>query len=514
MTQQQVDKDIDNRINHFLTTLPTLATSTYNKLQKILGTPAKLKQWIPLIFNQMSLIVQNNDCSKIFVEIVVLLGTWPMRLGYSKEWIYYVDMAHNLSLSQNLDVNFAYVFLLKSKTMFDQGNFNESLILAEKGFLIGKSKKLPRELATTLSHMTTILLLQKKTTEALSMIDDLQVNLIVLDSNDKLAHLYLHLAKVQVYRKTGWMDKIRNLVDHFEHTFIHEVDRRSLGVWHHNIGLFEWYLGNHRSAIERYKLAKHLFALTADKGEIGITAEIALSLWNMGELKQAETYMLDAKEKAEATLDYLRILKIYSNLALIYLSEGRISEAYKINEESLTKAIHIRHMADIVRLTGNRGIIQIHQENYTDALSDLEYDFSNTNEQNQQLACTLANLSRVHRLMGDRNKALDCANKALELSENKNYRARIIIALRSLAECIIDVKEAKVLFERALNLAKDNQKLDEAACYLSISSIESDNMELKKEFWAMGVKLLEEINADLWLVGKSPESPPLIPLLG
>jgi tetratricopeptide (TPR) repeat protein len=327
-----------------------------------------------------------------------------------------------------------------------------------------------------------------------------------------IAQFYLKLAFLQVYRRIGNNDKIQETIDLTEPLLEKGLDKRSSAVWHHNVGLVKWYSGEHREALARYKMSKELFAQVSDKSEIGLTAEIGLTLWNIGQLEEALLYLSEAQIKADEILDYLRGLKIASHLVLLHLSKGELDLAAEYTATALKKAIAVKYTSDISRIIGNRGILKIHLGDYTGALQDLEFDKQALQEKNQQLACTLANLGRLYNLMGDQEKGRLFALEALDIATEKQYRPRKIIALRALAECS-DKTTSIDLLKQAVDLSKNYQFLDEAACYLSLANLQDDVLE-KQRYWERGTKLLHQIGASKWLVTATPQNPPLIPLVG
>lgn len=513
VSESFVSQDTVKRVENFIDRYPRIAIATRNAIRQKLDTPDELRYNMETLLSQLALMHNIPSCHKTYVEIVVLLSSWPTRFGFGFSWLPHINEAYHLAQEYALADMKATLLFLKSKGAFFQGHLDEALTFGLQALDNAKTNQQATIAAHSLSHIVTVQLYRNQVDRANTLVRDTEIENLVATSDDAVAQIYWRLAHLQVLRKTGMISELRTLIESTEESITQSVDSHSLAIWLHNVGLFWWYIGEHQEALKQYRTALNLLESVGDDHVKALMAETGLALWAMGQLTEAESLLIQAREIANQSFDYIAELKMISHLALVTLSRGFIEQANDLNNESLNKAYTIHYTTDVVRLIGNRGVIRIHQHDYKQAIADLEHDRKNLPKRNQHLAWTLANLGRAYKLWGHDDVASQYAHEALAIAKEKGYRSREIIALRSLAECVDDLDQSNALLREALKLSKDTQLLDEAACRLMLASKVTTPHE-RTELWESGCRLLAQIGADAWLNDHHIDNPPRIPLLG
>jgi tetratricopeptide (TPR) repeat protein len=511
----EISKDTIQRITLFRQQYVTVANKTLDLVEDKLSSPSELKRGMGLLFNQLKLMSNISECHQVFVTIVSTLNDWPLRFGYSSIWHIYVEHAYDLALTYDIQEHKNRLLLLKSETAFYREKMNEALELGlqalDEAQVLGQTDVLAR----SAHHVVNLLINKTNFLDAYELVKSIDKTGLINKESNAVAQLYIAISYFEVYQKLGKVNETQILITDVEDSLITKVDNHSRATWHHIVGLFEWRLGNHRDALKRYEVSRQLFAETGDYFEIALMSEMSLAWWTMGRLREAEALLLSARDLADQTLNYFRSFKASSNLALVYLSMGRVREAYNLNQECLDKAIATDYSRDIIRLTGNRGLIMAYLDkpNYTEALHDLKLDQQYFSARTQYLSSIYAHLSHLHNQLGDSKLAYTYAQDAFLIAYEKGYRQFEIIALRALAECTPSKAHAITILNRAITLAQDHALLHEAACYLSLSSLLTEP-EQQEEYWDRGSQLLQQIGAERWLENSSISSPPLIPVAG
>ncbi|MGB7340754.1 MAG: hypothetical protein WBC91_17785 [Phototrophicaceae bacterium] len=510
MVDPQIREEITKIHNEFQRDLPIVANSTLLKTRGLVKTPERLKHNMGYLVNHLAYISDASSCRQLFVETVWTLGTWPMRIGYSNEWFYLVDIAYHYAEEDGLDDYKGRLTLLKSKTAFSDGQFDRSLEFVLNSIHQVLQQQEPITLAQALSHATTIYLYKEMPQKALLLIKDTESTHIIDEKSAPLARLYLALAYLQIYRRIGELQKAQNLIKQIESHVLAQVDLRSAAVWYHNVGLTNRMIGKYDEAFHQHTKSREIFAELHDDSEIGIIADIGLIFWEKGDLNQAIENLSIALERAKKNLEYIRILKIESHLMLAHLAKRNLRIANSLCESALKKANSIQYSSDIARIIGNRGILRIHLNDFEGAFEDLSQYSESSIENNRQLA-SVANLARLQNIMGKTAEAISNAEKLLALAKRKKYLPIQIIALRLLAECS-ESKVASPLLKEASTLSEGFRDFDHAACLISLASLAQNDND-KDTYWKQGQQLLEKIDAGDWLREKTPNDPPLLPLL-
>ena len=511
----EISEDTTQRINTFRQHYNKVAYRTLDLVEDKLSSPSQLKHGMGLIFNQLKLMSTIPECHQVFVTLVSRLNDWPLRFGYSSIWHIYVDHAYDLALRYDIEEHKNRLLLIKSETAFYREKMNKALQLGLQAVEGAQASGQTEVLARATYHIVNLYIHKSNVSDADEFLQTIDKTKLINQESDPVAQLYLAMSHLEIYHKLAKVKETQHLIRQVEQSLITQVDNHSRATWYHVVGLFEWYLGKHQEALKRYELSRQLFAEVGDYYEIALMSEMSLAWWTMGHLHEAEALLLSARDLADQTLNYFRSLKASSNLALVYLSMGRVQEAYDLNQECLNKAISIDYSSDIIRLTGNRGIIMSYFDNpdYNQALRDLELDKEHFSARTQHLSSIYRHLSHLHNQVGNSKLAYNYAQEALLIAHEKGYRQFEIIALRALADCTPSKEHAITILNRAISLAQGNALLHEAACYLSLSSLHTDP-EQQNAYWDKGSQLLAQLGAERWLENRSLSSPPLIPFAG
>jgi len=121
-------------------------------------------------------------------------------------------------------------------------------------------------------------------------------------------------------------------------------------------------------------------------------------------------------------------------------------------------------------------------------------------------------LSRVCRVTGRPSEARAYADEAIRTAFATKAQAHIALAHYAVAECANSPMEAWAHYEQALEIVKGRQWMAEALCYFGFTRLDPDP-EQRAAWWAKGVQILKEIGAERWLEGRTPDNPPLLPII-
>jgi len=278
----------------------------------------------------------------------------------------------------------------------------------------------------------------------------------------------------------------------------------------------------HKQAQDVFAKSGHL----ADKNGDYYTAleaakEQGLNCWYLCEYYQAEALLTKALQTAKILSVWRPQVELNGHLALVYLSQYKLDLAINFSNEHLRFAENCGWDKEKVRAIGNRGTIVSYRRDATNkeyeaSLSDLLFDVeANHGEGPNAEICAMVGLSICYMQLKRDVEAAYWIEKAKALISTGELEIYEIMVNRCAARLLPDLskQQRQELLLQSLTAAKNTGKrLDQAACLLSLSSLEP-NEKKKKKLWLEGQKILKNIGAQRWLDGYEFGDDPLILML-
>jgi tetratricopeptide (TPR) repeat protein len=455
--------------------------------------------------------------------LISLLHPWPLHWGYWADWEKELSFAiENADTLQTPEDKAEFLTNL-ANLMFLTGRRDDALALGKQAFSFARLAHAVVPLTKSGVMVASILQDLKEEQAAADILDLIEQEIAEQAAQGKneiqIATAQASFVSHQARRlfRTGREDEalnlINNTIDRLER--LPGMDPNVLADSYNMRSGFYWAQSKYSLSIEDLNRAIALvsaagygFAESAFRGNLGVC------YWTIGELKLAEETLRRCIRQAEKSQIYFRLAYDVGNLALVFLSQGRVQDALVMSERHIALAKNRSSPAENMRASDNYGVIQVHAGNLESAEIALKQNIPAYEKKSLKadIIILLTNLARCYAALGETEKAMHAAEKAFEHAQQQDYSAPTIVALRCLAE-FRPPYENKPLLDQALTLARQcNRPLDEAACLLSLASIEKNRSEQKK-LWEEGAQILNKIGASAWLEGCSVKRPPKIALM-
>jgi tetratricopeptide (TPR) repeat protein len=452
------------------------------------------------------------------VTFITVLHPWPLHWNYWADWEQELSFAIDIVQAPE---HKAELLTYLADMMFLTGRRDATLNLGKQAISYAHTACAVIPLARA-GIQTASILLQRKEARAAADIVNLVEQVIAKretslkqDSQVVTARAYLAVYKARELRlENHWAAALALLDDVIEQfKLTSKVDSNIVADCYSARSVLFWLQGEALLAIEDLNQAINLVSMDGyEFAENAFRGNLGLCYWSIGELKQAKETMFHCIRVAEQSKIYYWLVFNIGNLAMVFLSEGRIQEALVMGERHIALAKNHSSPAENMRASDNYGVVKFHAGDYKLAQNILEQNvpFYETQIGKADIVIQLVNISRCHAALGETDQAISLAEKAFDYAEQQSYPSPKIVARRCLAETQ-SPGQGKVLLEQALMLSRQyHRRLDEAACLLSLAMLQ-ENEDDKKELWEEGMKILNIIGASLWLDGCSRERPPKIP---
>ncbi len=278
-----------------------------------------------------------------------------------------------------------------------------------------------------------------------------------------------------------------------------------------------WARGRYQESVAGLKQAMQLFDQAQDQFNAeSLKSNLGLVYWTMGELDLAEKTLLEVIRFYQETGSDHLLTYVVSYLGLVQFVRGDLEAALSLTQEHIDLAERINFVHEYYRGRRNLGEILYHFGKYDLSIAETEaahayYERRGSREAYGQDVLWLA---LCYHAKGERERALAAVQQTLESGRQLKSRVLEQLALRCLAEITPpeaqEEREAHLL--RSLQLAQEmGRKHEEAAVHLALAGLHAG--ERRQTEWSKGAAILQEIGAQKWLEGSSPEEPPFLPLL-
>lgn len=454
------------------------------------------------------------------ITLIALLHPWPLNWGYWAAWEQELSFAAKMAPSPEQK---AQLLTYLADMIFLTGRREAALDFAKQAFSYACLTNAIIPLARSGTIVSAILLENQERQAATDVLNTVEQEIAKREVQNKLDNQVVIARACMIPYKARWLRLegrwdtalalLNGMIDRLES--IPLIDPHKLADCYSTRSVFHWLQGESLSAIGDLDQAINLVSQAGYKVvENGYRGNLGLYYWAIGELKQAEKILLSCIRMAEQSRIYYRQIYDIGNLALVFLSQGRIQDALVMSERHLDLAKDHSSPAEKMRALDNYAIVKFYSGDYLYAQVTLEQNIPIYENQTVKtnIIIQLVNISRCYIALDKSDLAISAAEKAYNYAEQQSYPAAKIIALRCLAE-IRRSEQSKQFLQQALILARQcHHLLDEAACLLSLAGTEADENEQTK-LWQEGSQILDQIGASAWLEGCFPKHPPKIPLV-
>ena len=461
------------------------------------------------------------DLHMAYIDLLTVLHPWPLRWGQWDAWELELEQALPILAAFDQAAKQAELMTYLAEIQFRTGRLETAVHTSRAALNLAWENQVITAWAAAGSR--TILALNRlgQNDEARRLLTGMETQLatadFVADMRERLEAVgYLLLRRMVFMRYDGQAAaaarEAQIIVEQL--AALPQSDRRLLATLYTDMATMLWVTDQYETAVTALKQAIAIYTELGAKYEaITTRGNLGLVYWSMARLPEAEAAIRESLQLAESLNARWRLLNEIGNLCAISFSQGNLAQALHYTQRHLKLASAANDAAEINRAQGNRALAHLYLGNFAAALPDLEASLVQlrTLGLQQQLAETYLHLGCCFYGLGRLAEAKTAVYQAEQTVGAIKSPALEGLLLRCHA-LLAPLPEAFTLLEKALAVARQSRRrLDEARCYLRLSTLSSDHR--RDEFWEAGVVILHEIGATAWLENCSQDKPPLLALL-
>ncbi len=275
-----------------------------------------------------------------------------------------------------------------------------------------------------------------------------------------------------------------------------------------------WVLSRFEGAVADLKQAMRLFEQAQDQFSAeSLKSNLGLVYWSMGRLDLAEKTLLEVMRFYRETGSEQLLTYVVSYLGLVYFSRGDLEPALSLTQEHIDLAQRINFVHEYHRGRRNLGELLYYFGEYDRSIAETEaaHQYYEKRGSRDDYGQDVLWLAMCYEAGGQHEKAVQLAREMLDWGIELKTHVLEQLALRCLAE-LQPLEDREDLLLRSLELAQAmGRRQEEAAVHIALSEVYTG--ERRAEEWRKGAALLEEMGAEKWLAGCSPDDPPFLPML-
>ncbi len=475
-------------------------------------------------FASLLTVLQNThsrpNLHNLALALILALHPTPLYWGDWETWMREIEFAAQAAETLGQLKIQALMLAYQSQILMSLGHIEKGMCVARKSIDLALLQRAAVPLGIAGSEVVSAYRRQENNMRAAQFMEEIETHLnnlqLEVDENDYiLAQSYIVLAKVPVLRRSGQVKDAIRLIDTVVDQIktIVDIDQSRLASLYRKRATLYWASGNYQQATRDLVQTISLYQQEgAIYDEITARGDLGLVYWSKAELDKAEQSMQQAIKLADEFNARWRLTAEIGNMVAVYMSRGRLVEALQFLDQHEKLATQLGDVTELSRVIGNRGTVLLYLGKYQAALADLQTSYELFKDQGraESVIASYIDLSYCYFGLGERERALQYAQKALKMARCSEFSTIRIIALRCIAEQTEDIEKRRAYLDEALALARAHERrLDEAGCLLSLCEITQEPGK-KNRLWEEGKKLLEECGASAWLEGASPENPPFV----
>ncbi len=232
---------------------------------------------------------------------------------------------------------------------------------------------------------------------------------------------------------------------------------------YYDIGTFYYAIDSFQQSVDAHK--KALIISKSENDTVGILkAEqaIAVMLWRMGKLKEAEKHYLISLDIAKEMKDSSTLVRVTNSLGAVYWGYGNFHSAFK----------YFKQAAQLSSATGNY----------------------------KKLSLIMSNIGLIYSEWGETDKAMDEFKEALKIAKKEDFAYSMAYAYVNIGDLTMKLSKyenARQYYDSALvYYKKDSRKMGITLAYRSIAKtfLLKQNYKQAIRYYNLAIKTAKEIN--------------------
>ena len=488
-------------------------------IQRDLAQPARLKRNFPSILAGVANLFNTHTDLETAAEICAALGAWPERWGFSAAWEKQLHQAANWACENNHPKS-AILLETLAELLYFSSKTEEARKLAQQA--VGQARLIrdPAALALGLKTLMAIHWSLDEPAEIDEQINACEAELLSWGISPDRILTYcvpLKIMQVMILRTTGEIalarDLAAQLIDNIFH--LEEIDIHLVADCYQVCGVMGWVNGLLVEAQYSFERASELYALAGASTMLAyIQANLALVYLSRGRLKLAEQASINAIQLNEQVGSLIRYVNSLGLLGLTYYCARRFKESAAIFRRQIRLARRSGSNRSYHLAVDNRHSLLVMQGKFRKALPGLleaRAYYQQSNARERLLGVEIDLIVCFHGLE-DTEQVEYYAQSIQTLLEKPGLERNRAAALRAIS-LARPTEEARNLLHTAYDLAVNRGfQLEKAACLLKLAGLESDP-ELRSYLWQAGSELCVDCGAGEWLTGATVDQPPFLPFV-
>ena len=284
-------------------------------------------------------------------------------------------------------------------------------------------------------------------------------------------------------------------------------------VYHHLGGVLA-YNGDYPASVAAMRQAiASAVAMQDEYYEAALYGDLAISLWQLSRFDEIETAVRRSALLAEKLRANWRLVRSVNILLEVFVMRRDLDEALVWLPRQIDLTRQLNDNTSLLNAYMIRGTICLLRDRPGDALPDLLAAQAGYGQISawRFMAWAEAALSWCYVALDEWETAVTAAQRSRQYSQQANVIVMDVLTWRGLAR-LQSGAEKRTTLQHALRLARDHQmRWFRAACLFDLVPVAETPAE-RDAFWEEAVAIVQEVGLDVWLDGRSPDHPPVIPL--
>ena len=461
------------------------------------------------------------ELDPLWLALVDRLHPLPVRWGQWTAWLAILQLAAHKAGTLNQPARQAEYLAYAADLLLNAGRLAPALDTARQALALARRNGAAWPLAVAGNTASATLRSLARYDEAQEIIDEIRADLARMEQPRPAARAamviaLLDLEEMDLLRHFKRLDDALALSESLieQLSVVPGVDPHDLAMLHLRRATIVWAGGRYQAAAEDLQRSAALFRVAGDPLQATFAeGNLGLVYYSMSRYAEAEALMLAAIRAAEETNARYRLVSDLGDLSVVYIVLGRMNLAYDYTDRMVRLAGELGNSAELSRGRGNRGYALLGLGRYEEALGDIEFSLDLYRRQGRVEGTLVTTIDLVIYLrgIGDEAQAARLAEENYAAARRENFPHLHIVTARCLA-LFPPAARQRALLEEALALAREHKRpLDEAGCLFSLSGLANDKAT-RDTYYRAAERLLQQMGATGWLVGKSPTDPPLLPM--
>ncbi len=454
------------------------------------------------------------------IRLIEEIHPWPVRWGYADRWLTELKFAEQLLQGQQAERRRAELLANLSDLYLHTHQYGLAIEMGEAAQTIARQTRSALAYAVGSSSIVGTLKAIGKHHEAGQAVAQAENELKTSgfrSSSRKYAEAaaILSLEKYDLLRRQGDIEEALHTVrEHINRikSFPHP-DVQLLGTLYECRGVLYWSQSHYILATKDLDLASECFKAGQNEvAQASAEANRGLIFFSMANYRQAEAALRNAIKLTQHCNYLSNLTRQIGNLGLVYWGRGMLDEARLYMQQALNMAIQTNNAGEMILETGNLATLQVYQGEFDAARPHLEETVKSFRQLNNlEILCgALIDLAICLHGLGETEAAQQCAREAMQLAIEVKLDGPQVIAMRCLAHVGAAAAPVEVLSKAQKQAQQLNRRLDVVGCSVSLCRYAAPDEAAA--LWAQAEAELQSMGAEVWLQGRSPENPPLLPL--